>query len=163
MLDQFGLNPLLLAAQIVNFLVLLYILKRFLYKPLLKVLEERKKIIVESLQNAQEIEERLNKITEEREKRLTEASKEAKTVVEDATKASQAIVAQAHEKASVETQKMLKKAQEAMNLEREQLHDEIRSELASLVISSLEKVTGKVLSEKDQKELVEKSLRGIKI
>lgn len=163
MFDQFGLNPLLFAAQIVNFLVLLWLLKRFLYKPLLKVLDERKKVITTSLQNAQEIEERLNKITSEREKRLNEASQEAKSIINDATKSSQEIIAAAHEKASSDIQKMIEKSQATMKLERDQMHDEIKNELASLVISSLEAVTGKVLSEKDQKELVEKSLKGIKV
>ena len=46
-IKQFGINPILLAAQVVNFIVLLFIFKKLLYKPILKVLDERKKKIEE--------------------------------------------------------------------------------------------------------------------
>lgn len=162
-LQQFGVKPILLAGQIVNFLVLLYLLKRFLYKPLLKVLDERKKVIADSLKNADEIEVRLNKITEEREKRLNEASKEGKAIIEESTKAATVIIAEAHEKASLDVKKMLEKAEGVMKLEKDRLHDEIRNELSQLIISGLQKVTGKVLSEKDQKELIERSVKDLKV
>ena len=67
-LNQFGVQPILLAAQVVNFLILLFILKKFLYGPILKVLDSRKKTIEQSLKNAEEIERRLLETTEEKEK-----------------------------------------------------------------------------------------------
>ncbi len=162
-LDQFGVKPILLAAQVVNFLVLLFLLKKFLYKPILKVLEERKKVIAQSLQNATEIEERLNKIGQDREKKLHEAAIEAKEIVDEAGKAATEIISQAHLRAQTDIERMQAKNTEAMRLEKDKLHQEIRAELAGLVISSLETVTGKVVSEKDQKEMVEKAIKGVKI
>jgi len=73
--NQFGINPLLLLAQVVNFAVLLFILKRFLYKPILKVLEERKKRIEESLKNAEEIEKRLVETAELEEEILAKSAR----------------------------------------------------------------------------------------
>ncbi len=72
-LNEFGIKPILLAAQVVNFLILLYILKRFLYKPILKVLNERKNKIADSLKNAEEIERKLVEISEEEQKRIAKA------------------------------------------------------------------------------------------
>ena len=66
-LSQFGVKPILLAAQVVNFLILLFILKKFLYGPILKVLSERRKKIEDSLKNVEEIEKRYNEMKEIRE------------------------------------------------------------------------------------------------
>jgi F-type H+-transporting ATPase subunit b len=160
-LSEFGVNPLLLAAQVVNFLVLLFILKRFLYKPLLKVLEERKEKIAESLKQAEEIQETLTKTEEEKEKKLAAATLEARGLIEEATKNANQIIAQAHTKASKDIEEILKKGQEQIKQERLQMQQELRGELADIVVVAMEKVTGKVLKEKDQKELIAKTVKEI--
>ena len=63
-LKNFGIQPTLLLAQIVNFTIILFVLKKFFYKPITKVLEERKRRIEESLKNADEIEAKLQKTAE---------------------------------------------------------------------------------------------------
>lgn len=160
-LEDFGVKPVFLLAQVVNFLLLLFILKRFLYKPVLKVLEERKQKITDSLKNADEIEKKLEAVTLEREKRLKEASYEAGDIIRQASQTADGIIAQAHQKAAKDIEKMVSKSEEAMKLEREKLHQEIKTELSGLVTLALQKVTGQVISEKQQKELIEKSIRGI--
>src|SRR3989344_4706705 len=85
-LNQFGINPILLAAQVVNFLILLFILKKFLYKPILKVLEARKQKIEESLKNAEEIERKLLLTEEEKEKILAKTSLEAQKILDETKK-----------------------------------------------------------------------------
>lgn len=158
---DFGVQPLLLTAQIVNFLILLVLLKKFLYKPLLKVLEERKQKIADSLKNAEEIEKKLLKTEEDREKVLAKASNEAQKIVEEATKSAQQIIADAHTKAASDMEVIFKKGQEAVRQEKEKMQQEIREELADLVTISLEKVTGKILNKKDQKDLVEGAVKNI--
>lgn len=160
-LQTFGIKPILLAAQAVNFIILLLILKRFLYKPILKVLDERKQKIAQSLKDAEEIEKRLEQITREREKRLDEAAKEAKGIISDATDGGNKIIKQAHEKAAKDIEKMVEKAQKSMELERDGLHREIRAELGDIVAAALERVANKTLTEKDKKELVERSVKGM--
>lgn len=160
-LNNFGVKPVLLLAQVVNFAILLLILKKFMYKPILKVLEERKKKIAESLKNAEEIEKRLAAIENSRDEKLKETAKEAKTILEEAAKNADQIVAKAHEKAGEDIEKMIKKSRESMEQEKEKLYTQIRADLADLVSVGLEKVANKFLTEKDKKELLEKSLKGI--
>lgn len=160
-LSDFGVKPILLIAQIVNFVILLWILKRFLYKPLLKVLEERKIKIADSLKNAEEIEARLQKIGEDREKELTKAAKEAQEIIDEAAKNAQGLIAEAHSKAAAEADRVLVKSHEQLKLEKEKLQSEMRAELSGLVAAGLEKVTGKVLSKSDQKGLIDKSLESV--
>src|SRR5688572_12301567 len=97
---DFGIQPVLLAAQVVNFLILLLILKKFLYGPILKVLETRKKRIEESLKNASVIELRLQKTEEEKEKVLEKAALEARKILDEATKSANLVIEEAHKKAS---------------------------------------------------------------
>lgn len=161
-LSEFGINGWLLAAQVVNFLVLLFILKKFFYKPLLKVLDERKTKIAQSLKNAEEIEKTLAKTEEDREKRLDQAAVEAKQIITEATSSATQIIEEAHTKASLDIKDMIKKGQVAIEAERERLHQEIKSELAEIVGIALEKVTEKALTAKEQKTLIEKTVRDIK-
>lgn len=158
-LTDFGVKPILLLAQVVNFIVLFLILKRFLYKPLLKVLAERKEKISNSLKNAEEIEVKLAQTTKDREERLRETSKEAEEIIAEATKNANQIIAEAHTKASRDIEQMLEKSKVALEQERVKLRQEIRFELANLVVLGLQKVTGKVVTEKEQKQLIERSIQ----
>lgn len=140
-------------------MILLLILQRFLYKPVLKMLEDRKKTIADSLKNAEEIEKRLTAVTAEREEQLKKASREAESIIKEATASANQIIAEARNKASADIEDMVEKAHQGIALDKEKMRQEIRAELADLVVVGLQKVTGKVLSEKDQKEMVQKSVK----
>jgi len=158
-LQDFGVKPVLLIAQIVNFLILLYILKRLLYGPILKVLDERKQKIADSLKNAEEIEKRLEEVTIEREKRIKDASREAEKIVKEATQSAGQIITDAHLKAGADVEKIIEKSRQSLNLEREKMYKEVRADLANMIAVGLEKVAGKTLNKKDQEELIKESIK----
>lgn len=158
-LNEFGVKPILLLAQIVNFFILLFLLKKFLYAPILKVLQERKEKIVESIANSEKIQLELKKITEEYDKKLQQATKESKKIIEEATVSASKIIEEAHGRAQVDIDKMIIKAEAEIKSERDKLHQEIRSELADLVSLGMQKVAGKILSEKDKKDLTVSSIK----
>ncbi|MFI5205711.1 MAG: ATP synthase F0 subunit B, partial [Candidatus Paceibacterales bacterium] len=91
--QQFGIEPILLLAQIVNFLIILFVLKKFFYKPIVKMLEERKTKIKESMVNADLIETRLKETEQKSAAILESARKNAQELMEDAKSQAQ-IVAQ---------------------------------------------------------------------
>lgn len=159
--NNFGVNPLLLAAQVVNFLILLFILKRFLYKPILGALEQRKKRIEESLQNAEEIEQRLLKTNEEVEKILAKALEESQKIINESKEASSAILGESKATAADIIQKAYEQALEVKKAEKVKLQQEIRENLGDIVSLALEKVTGKVITEKQKKEIIEKEVRNL--
>lgn len=158
-LNQFGINKFLLTAQVVNFLVLLWILKRFLYKPILKVLEERKQKIAESLKNAEEIEKKLLQTEEDRDKKLAEAAQEGKKILEETTKTASQIIEEGHLKAAKDMEEIVNKGKESISVEREKMHQEMREELAEIVVVALEKITGKVITKEDQKKMIEDTVK----
>src|SRR5258706_8102509 len=90
-INSFGINPVLLIAQIVNFLILLYIPKRFAYKPILKLLKERQAKIAESINNTKASEEALEKAIEKEREILKKAQKQAQEIVNEAKKQSESL------------------------------------------------------------------------
>lgn len=158
-IKDFGIQPILLLAQIVNFLILLFLLKKFLYGPIVKVLDQRKQTIEDSLKNAEKIEANLAKTEEDYQKRIDKATSEARKIVDEATKSASEIISEAKTQASSEMQDILKKGQDSIAMERQKMQQEMRSELTQLVINTLEKVTGNVISKKEQIEIIEKAVK----
>ncbi|MBU1032272.1 F0F1 ATP synthase subunit B [Patescibacteria group bacterium] len=158
-LNQFGVQPILLAAQVVNFLILLFILKRFMYKPLLKVLEERKRKIADGLKNAEEIERKLIETNEKMDLMITKASSEAQKIRDESRKEAAVFIEETKSKGEKIAADIIKKGGESLKLEKEKMEVEIRSSLSELVMVALQKVTGKTLSKKDEKEMIEKEIK----
>lgn len=161
-LKDFGVQPVLLAAQVVNFLILLFILKKFLYGPILKVLETRKKTIEQSLKNAEEIEKRLIEIGELQEKEIMKAAKKGEEIIKDASEYGNEIMADAH----VQVQKIVDKATKQTQLQlvrdKQEFEQSLRENVVDLVTTLVQKITGKILTDKDRKRVIEESLKNLK-
>lgn len=158
-LNQFGVNWMQLAAQVFNFGLLLFILNKLLYKPILKILKTRQETIAKSLKQAQEIEQRLQKTQEEKDRILTEASKEGQKVINEATEVASQLIADAQHKALEEMAKIMEEGQITIKLEREKMQQEIKEELADLVASSLQRVLQDSLDKESQKKIAGKALQ----
>ncbi len=160
-LNQFGVQPILLAAQVVNFLILLFILKKFLYKPILKVLDDRKKRIEESLKNAEEIEKKLLLTEEEKEKILAKTSLEAQKILDETKKEIEVMKEEGKLQATEIAAQIIKKGEENARAEMDKRQQELMANMAEIVALGITKVTGKTFSRKDQKELIEKEVRNL--
>lgn len=161
-LSDFGINPILFAAQIVNFLVLLFILHKLLYKPVLKLLDERKKKIEESLANAEKIQKELEETELKREEILNQSINEAKKVVDEANVAAAQIHADAQAKAKADMEVMMEQGVQMIAGEKEKMKTEVKAEVAAMISMSMEKVLGKALDSKMQDKLVEDAVKTIK-
>jgi len=159
-LDQFGVDIRLLIAQMVNFAILLVVLKFVLYKPVLKMLEDRKQRIIEAEENANSIEKRLEKIEAEREKVMSKVSQEATQILEEATKNASDIIAESHVKAAEDIKLLISKAKDQIAQDRENMRSEIRSELADLVSTAMTSIYSKKLTKADQEEIIKQTLKG---
>ena len=158
-LNQFGVQPILLAAQVVNFLILLFILKRFLYKPLLKVLDERKKKIADSLKNAEEIEKRLLMTEEEKEKILAKTQVEAQKLLDETKKEIEAMKEEGRLQSEALAAQIIKKGEESAQAQMERMEVILREKAGEMVVIALQKVTGKIITKEDQKKLIEREVR----
>ncbi len=158
LLTDFGVQPVYLAAQIVNFTILLLILKKFLYKPILQVLEERKRTVSNNLAKADQIELKLKTTEQETAKKLSDVSKQAQVILENASITADQIIADAHEKARADVDSMIEQGRESISVEREMMKKEMSKELAGLVVLGMERVAGKVLDDPDHRKIVEQAI-----
>lgn len=158
---EFGIQPILILAQAVNFLVLLVLLRRFLYRPILKILSQRHTHIAASIKQAEEIEMRLSQTKKEQEKILTEAQKQAQGIITEAKIDADMIAQQAETRAKQLTEEMIAQASLKIQQEHAAMYAQLKGELAHLVVLATQIVARKTLTERDQKQLVEQAVREV--
>jgi F-type H+-transporting ATPase subunit b len=161
-LKDFGVEPLLLLAQIINFIILLYILKRFLYKPVLKVLEERKKRIETSMKQADDMQNRFDESAKKQEELLDKGREEAARIVEESKQEARALSTLIQAETKQNIQDSLKKNQESLELEQQKMVAEARSQIVDIIAATTEKVVTKSLEESDRERLIQQSIKDIK-
>ena len=147
---QFGVEWKYLAAQIINFCIVAFLLYKFAFKPVLATIEERQEKIADGLQYAEEMKSKLAESKKKQIEVLKEAQQEAKKINQEArTNAKDHLEAQARE-TSDKIEAMMEKARKASDSEREKMLSEARSEIAKLVVQTSAKVLGKKLSEEEK-------------
>jgi len=160
-MEKLGIQPVPLLLQTVNFLILMFILGKFLYKPIQRMLEERKKKIEEGLKYTEKAKKELEESNQKREEIIKIAKDEAKNIIAQAKKegkvVSDDIIKKAHEDAAV----ILDKAKKDIDLERQDLKKRLEDETVDLAVMMVQKVLEGSLSEKDQKVIIEKKLAAL--
>lgn len=157
-LKDFGVEPVLLLAQVVNFAILLFILKRFLYKPILKVLEERKNKIETSMRQSDQIQKKFEEMEVKQQEILDNARKESGQIIDEAKSEAKTLASQIQIEASNQAQQTLKRAQETLSLERQKMVSAAKKEIVGAVTLATQKVIGKVLTKKDKDQLINEAL-----
>ena len=140
--------------QVVNFLILLFLLKKFAYKPILDMLDERKKSIEDAINNAETAKNEAEKMRKEYETRLAEAKQEAQEIMAKATKLGEEMKREIVDNAQSEATKAIQKAQEEINREKDQAIAALRDEVAVLAVMAAGQVLGKTISVEDHEKLV---------
>lgn len=131
-------------AQIVNFLILLFVLAKFAYKPLLKAMEDRRSKIIKDLDTAEQTRQDAAALKKQYEEQLAAARKEAAGIVDKANKIAQSLHDEMMDEARKEKETMLAAAQEHIEQEKQKALLEIRTE----VIELSTQIAGKVLKQK---------------
>lgn len=144
---KLGIDWRLLLAQIFNFLILLFILYKFLYKPVLKMLHERTEKIEQGLFQAQTIEAKLKQIEEEHLAKIAETRKEAQIIIEEARKEAGRTRQEIVEESRIESQKIIAAGKAQLQVEKESLVKELKKEVAGLAIEATEQLLKDVLNE----------------
>ena len=150
-----------LIAQVVNFAIILFILWKFAYRPVLKMLEDRRQRVSEAMINAEKAREELAKTEAARQGVLAETNAQANKMLEEARAAAARVREQETQKAIKEAEEIVKKAREAAALERERMLTEVTRELGRLVVATTTKVTGKVLTPDDQRRLADETTKAL--
>lgn len=156
LIKNFGIQPTLLIAQVVNFLIILWLLQKFAFKPIMKMLSDRKKTITESMKNADDARKALEDAVEEEKKILKKAQTEAQTILADARKQADDTIAASRDEAKVQVEHMLADAKSKMEQDSRETEKRLALSAAKLAVDMLEKSLTGVFNEKEQEEAVHK-------
>jgi len=157
--NQFGVTWQLLISQTVLFVIVALALKKFAYGPILKMLEERRQRIAESMANADQIKKDLASAQAKAQEILNQANAQGVKMIEEARTAAARLQEQENQKAIAAAKDIVDKARQATETEHARMLAELRREVGRLVVLTTGKVTGKILTPQDQQRIAEEASR----
>ncbi|MDQ3701048.1 MAG: F0F1 ATP synthase subunit B [Chloroflexota bacterium] len=158
MFEQLGLEPIKLAIQALNFLLLLFLLQRLAYRPLLRMMDARSARIRDDLDAARRVKEESRQEQEQYRQQLAGARDESRAILDEANAVAARIREQAQADATAQNAVTLGRAREEIAREKEQAIGELRREVADLAIMAASHVVGRSLDSEDQRRLVDQAL-----
>ena len=158
-MEKLGIEPNLLLAQIVNFLIIFFVLSKFLYKPILGMLEKRKKEIAAGLELTEKMRADEEKMNVRKEKLMEEARKEVQNIVEAGKKEADArgkeIIEAAHEAAGG----IIAKGKADVAALRTSMEKDVRRAAVDIAVAMTKQLLLKILTPADQHKLIQKHVK----
>src|SRR5438876_95700 len=148
-----------LAAMGVGIAIVAFLLRRFAYKPILAVLEERRRKIEEGQLNAEKIRKELAEAEKRYQEIVAKANADAQKMIDEARESAAHLSERKQQEAIAAAEQIIAKAREASAIEHERTMEALKRELGRLVVDTTAKVTGKVLTAEDQQRLQEETAR----
>ncbi len=158
-MEQLGIDPRLIIAQIVNFGIILFLLTKILYKPVLTFLEKRKKEIADGVAMAENMKVEEKKVLEKQEKILAEARKQAKAMIDDAKKTAKEEAGVMMEKAQKQAGQLMDKTKVEMISMKKELEKSVRKEAVEEAQEKILRALPKTWDLKEQRALIAKQLK----
>ncbi|KKW45117.1 MAG: ATP synthase subunit b [Parcubacteria group bacterium GW2011_GWB1_56_8] len=158
-MEQLGIEPNLLLAQIVNFLIILFVLSKLLYTPILRMLEKRKKEIAEGLRLTEKMREEEVAMEERKTRLLNEARKEARNIIEEGKKEGEGAKKEIIAAAEVEAQEILKKGKSDVSDLRRRMEKDVRKAAVSIATAMTTRLVSSAMSANDQHKVLAKHIK----
>lgn len=157
-------NPGTIFWMVIIFGIVLFILRKFAWRPILNALKDREESIAQALNSAEEAKKEVAGIKAENEKVMAEARRERDVLLKEAREIKDKIIAEAKERANLETQKAVELARVQIQNEKTSAINDIKKQVAELSLLIAEKVIKKELSSKsEQEKLVDGLIDDIKL
>lgn len=157
--EQFGVDWWKFLSQCISFSIVAFVLHKFAYQPILQVLDERRKKIADGLNAAEEMKKQLAAAQQQAADILAQANVQAQKAIDDAKAAAKSLGERESQRAIMEAEQIINKAREATQREHNKMLADLKREVTRLVIDTTAKVTGKVLSDSDQRRLSEEAAK----
>lgn len=157
-----GIDLKLLALQTVAFLLLLWILKKWVYPPILTMLDKREAMIEEAAKAVNLAQKEAAKSQEATEKLLKEARKEAGAIISAAKHEAAELSSTSDKKAKERAERIVADAQDQIGRDIENAKKALKNELVDLVAAATEKVTSQVVDSKANSEIIAKAVKEVK-
>jgi F-type H+-transporting ATPase subunit b len=157
--STFGVDWPHLVAQIISFCIVCVLLHRYAYKPVLKMLEQRRQQIAQGLADTQQIKDELAKTETQRQQILLQANTQATKLIEEARAAAVRVQEQETQKAIATAEQIIAKSREAGEQEHARMLAELKRDVGRLVVQTTATVTGKILTAEDQRRMAEETVK----
>jgi len=154
-LESLGINLGLLVSQLVNFTLLAVLLYLLLYKPVLRMLAQRKERIARSMADVDAAREAAGKAQQEYDRKIAEAQRKAQEIIAQAAQASDKVGADIKAEAQREADAIRQKAREEAEQERAHILAEVQSQIAGLSMAATERVLGQGIDANTQRNLID--------
>ncbi|MGZ0657279.1 F0F1 ATP synthase subunit B [Coraliomargarita sp. W4R72] len=148
--EKFGVSMPTLIAQMVNFVLVAFVLYKFAVKPIAATLDERQSKIADGLQYAEEMKTQLAEAERERAEKVKQAAIDAQAILTEAREQSKEMIESKTQEAAAQAEAIIRKASEATELERKQMISDVRQEVARLVVATSSKVLSRDLSDSEK-------------
>lgn len=161
LLSKFNVNWLWFGFQLINFFVVIIVLKKFAFGPIMAMLEQRSKRIAEGEEKLKRIETQLAESEESTAAALEKANNDAKRLIEEAKDSAASLSEEKTQEAIAKAQGILEKAEANAKAERDQMVTELKQDFGKLVAATTASVTGKVLTDEDNKRINQEALASV--
>jgi F-type H+-transporting ATPase subunit b len=146
--------------QTIIFLALLFLLRKYAWKPILSAVEERNNSIDEALNAAENAKKEMAELSANNEKIISKARIERDSIIKEARQIKEKTIAGAKEKAAEEAEKIIQSAKEQINNEKMKAMTELKNEVADIAINMAEKIIVSELKDADkQKNIISEALK----
>ena len=161
LIHQFGINLPGFLMQVASFLIVFGSLYWFAIRPVLSVMDQRAKLLAESLRNAEEVKRRLADTEQECTEILRKAHRDAAAVHAEAKADAKDLLEKAAQDAVKRTEDAMARAQEAIAFEKQRMVQEVRTEIATLVVAASGRLLQKELSDAERSRLNQAAAREV--
>ncbi|MBI3638184.1 F0F1 ATP synthase subunit B, partial [Candidatus Wolfebacteria bacterium] len=143
LIEKLGIDWRLILAQIVNFTILFFVLRKFVYGPVMDLLDKREKRVKEAENFAQNIDNKMAEIESDAKSKTDEAAKKADLIIHKAQERAKEREKEIISEASEKSQKIIEEAKWSAGQEKERVFQELKKEMGSLVVSAAQKIIEK--------------------
>lgn len=157
-----GIDWKILVAQLVNFLIIYFLLAKFAFKPLIKMLEERRKKVENSIKTADDIAKEKEDLDITVRKTMSDAKSEAQKIITKAQASMKEEASKARAQAESASAKMLADTKTQIDTMKKETKSELAREIGMLVVKATERIVDQDLPEESKKKVDEKIIRNIK-
>lgn len=162
LISKLGIDWKLLVANTITFFIVLWVLRKFAYRPIMNVLERRQQTISDGLQAAKQSGEELTAMQQEKQVVLKAAKVEAQAIISAAKEQGETVKQKLAEQATSESTATLERTKELLDRERQAMVRQAKVELADLVVTATTKVLDQTLDAKTRTHLSDRAIAAVK-
>jgi F-type H+-transporting ATPase subunit b len=154
-----GVNLPLLVVFVINFIVLFVLLRLFLYKPVLKMLDERAKKTKDAMELAEETKKEFEQAKDDVQKQIEKGRQEAQAIIAQAVQVGEKLKEESRQEASKQAQTIVDRTRAELGAERDKIIEDLRREFVDISIAAAEKVIKETLDKEKHRKLIEETLQ----